>query len=102
MTVLQLNMCETIENDELDRIPSKDRANYWDVIALVISILSHLIDVGFDVNLAYRYFTNIDNNPIYLYCFILTLAFIIVPACINTAFSIRMFVFLYCFVFRNF
>lgn len=79
-------MCEiNRENDEVDRIPSKDRANYWDIIALIISITSHIIDIGFDINLAYRYYTNS-----YPYYFILTVAFIVVPAWINTAFSIRM------------
>lgn len=89
MTVLQINMCEIVtENDVIDRIPSKDRVTHWDIIALIISISSHLIDIGLDINLAYRYYTNK-----HLYYFILTLGFIVVPAWINTAFSIRMFVY---------
>lgn len=88
MTVTPMNMCEIVaECDEPDRIPSKDRVTYWDVVALVISISSHIIDIGLDINLAYRYYTSQ-----YSWNFVLTLGFIVVPAWINTAFSIRMLV----------
>lgn len=91
MTVLQMKMCE-MDHDEVDRIPSKDRATHWDIAALVISISSHLIDIGLDCNLAYRYYMNE-----HIFYFIFTLGFILVPAFINTAFSIRMYVFFFCF-----
>lgn len=86
MTVLQLKMCET-DHDEVDRIPSRDRASHWDIAALLISISSHLIDIGLDCNLAYRYYMNE-----HIFYFIFTLGFILVPAFINTAFSIRMYI----------
>lgn len=79
-------MCD-IERDEIDRIPSKDRATNWDIAGFVISIISHIADVFFDCNLAYRYYYAKE-----LEYFFTTLAFIIIPAIINTAFSIRMYV----------
>lgn len=87
MTILyQTKMCD-IERDEIDRIPSKDRATNWDIAGFVISIISHIADVGFDCSLAYRYYFYNE-----LKYFFTTLAFIIIPAIINTAFSIRMYV----------
>lgn len=91
MTVIQVKMCDIVEeSDEVDRLPSKDRATYWDIAALTISIASHLFDIGLDCNLAYRYYMNE-----HIYYFIFTLGFILVPAFINTAFSIRMFVYMH-------
>lgn len=87
MTILYQTKMRNVARDEIDRIPSKDRATYWDIVGFVISIASHLIDVIFDVNLAYRYY--IASNLGY---FFTTLAFILIPAFINTAFSIRMYV----------
>lgn len=71
--------------DATDSLRSKDRATNWDITGFVISIVSHLVDVGFDINLAYTYYSNEE-----IYYFLATLAFILVPALINTAFSIRM------------
>lgn len=71
--------------DTVDYIPSKDRATNWDIAGFVISIVSHLVDVGFDLSLAYQYY--LGEHPIYFY---LTLAFILIPALVNTAFSIRL------------
>lgn len=86
MTIKQLTMSESeVEPDETDRIPSKDRVTKWDIISLIISICSHIIDIGLDINLAYRYYTTKNE-----YYFILTVGCIIVPAWINTAFSIKM------------
>lgn len=75
------------DNDEPDRIPSKDRVTDWDIIVLVISILSHVIDVGFDINLAYQYYNT--QNLLY---FILTVGCILLPSCVNTVFSFKMWV----------
>lgn len=72
--------------DETDRLPSRDRATYWDEAGFIISILSHIIDVGLDCNLAVRYY--LSNQIVYFYT---TLAFILIPAVINTAFSLRMY-----------
>lgn len=79
-------MCSREEGrDEIDRLPSKDRVTNWDIAGFVISIVSHLVDVGLDCNLAYRYYNNED-----LTYFFATVGFILIPALINTAFSIRM------------
>ena len=48
------------EEDETDRklVENKvlePRVTSWDVLALIVSILSHIIDVALDMNLAYRY-----------------------------------------------
>ncbi|VEN40020.1 unnamed protein product [Callosobruchus maculatus] len=87
MTILYQNkMCDA-ERDEVDRIPSKDRVTNWDIAGFVISIISHIVDVFFDCNIAYRYYASKQ-----LGYFCATVAFIIIPAMINTAFSIRMYV----------
>ncbi|CAG9860072.1 unnamed protein product [Phyllotreta striolata] len=87
MTILyQTKMCNT-DRDETDRIPSNDRATNWDVAGFIFSIISHILDVVFDCNVAYRYYIN--NNVPY---FCATLSFIIIPAIINTIFSVRMYV----------
>ncbi|XP_017773404.1 PREDICTED: XK-related protein 7 [Nicrophorus vespilloides] len=88
MTVIyQTKMCETEAVDQVDRLPSRDRVTKWDIAGFIISIISHLVDLIFDCNLAYRYYT--DNQIQYFY---ITLVFILVPAMVNTCFSIRMYV----------
>ncbi|KAJ8967408.1 hypothetical protein NQ314_002915 [Rhamnusium bicolor] len=88
MTILyQTKMCES-DKDEVDQIRSKDRATNWDIASFIISIISHIVDVFFDCNLAYRYY-KMPNSGGY---FLATLAFILIPAIINTAFSLRMYV----------
>ncbi|KAK5648238.1 hypothetical protein RI129_003130 [Pyrocoelia pectoralis] len=88
MAFYHSKMCRNkIARDEVDRLPSKDRVSDLDIAGFVISIISHIVDVGLDSNLAYRYYAN---NQIE--CFLATLAFILVPALINTAISIRMYV----------
>ncbi|XP_018327856.1 XK-related protein 6 [Agrilus planipennis] len=81
-------MCER-ENyaDEVDRLPSKDRATYCDIFGFIISIISHIVDIGLDCNLAYTYYRS--NQMPYFFA---TVGFIAVPALINTAFSVRMYV----------
>lgn len=87
MTILyQTKMCES-DRDEIDRIPSKDRASNWDIAGFIFSIISHIVDVFFDCNIAYRYYKADEFGY-----FCTTLAFILIPAVINTAFSIRMYV----------
>lgn len=86
MTIYQVNMYNNDQRlDTTDYIPSKDRVTNWDIAGFVISIINHLVDVGFDLNLAYQYY--IGEDPAYFY---ITLAFILIPALVNTAFSIRM------------
>lgn len=87
MTVLFKTNMYSVERDEPDRLPSKDRVTNWDIAGFIISIISHLVDVVFDCNLAYRYYINGDFGY-----FFTTVGFILIPALINTAFSIRMYV----------
>ncbi|XP_066254963.1 XK-related protein 4-like [Euwallacea similis] len=75
------------DKDEIDRLSSKDRVTNWDIVGFIISIISHLIDVFFDCNLAYRYY--LSN---YIGYFFTTVGFILIPAVINTGFSLRMYV----------
>ncbi|KAG5889742.1 hypothetical protein JTB14_018964 [Gonioctena quinquepunctata] len=79
-------MCDS-ERDEIDRIPSRDRATNLDIAGFIFSIVSHIADVFFDCNVAYRYYA--ANHLNY---FVTTLAFIMIPAVINTVFSVRMYV----------
>lgn len=86
MAFYHSKMCDKENNvDEVDRLPSKDRVTDLDIAGFIISIISHIVDVGLDCNLAYRYY---DEDK--MECFLATLGFILVPALINTAFSIRM------------
>ncbi|XP_023016481.1 XK-related protein 4 [Leptinotarsa decemlineata] len=87
MTILyQTKMCDS-ERDEVDRIPSKDRATNLDIAGFIFSIVSHTADVFFDCNVAYRYYAATQTNY-----FVTTLAFIMIPALISTVFSLRMYV----------
>ncbi|CAG9813849.1 unnamed protein product [Phaedon cochleariae] len=79
-------MCDS-DRDDIDRIPSKDRVTNWDIAGFIFSIISHIADVFFDCNVAYRYYIADQ-----LHYFIITMGFIIIPAIINTAFSVRMYV----------
>ncbi|CAH1182999.1 unnamed protein product [Ceutorhynchus assimilis] len=86
MTVLHQKKMPN-NHDEVDRLPSKDRVTNWDIAGFIISIISHLADVIFDCNLAFRYYLNSN-----LGYFFTTVAFILIPAIINTGFSLRMYV----------
>lgn len=74
-----------IVSDETDKLPSNLHVSYWDILAILISISSHIIDVLLDMNLAYRYY--LSGKNVYV---ILTIIFISFPAFVNTAVSIRM------------
>ncbi|KAJ8960153.1 hypothetical protein NQ318_003873 [Aromia moschata] len=43
MTILYQTKMSEADKDEVDRIPSKDRATNWDIAGFVISIISHVI-----------------------------------------------------------
>lgn len=86
MTIIYQTKMYTPTADVVDRLPSKDRVTNWDIASFVISIISHLLDVFFDCNIAYRYYINEQ-----LGYFFTTLGFILIPAFINTVFSIKMY-----------
>lgn len=87
MTILyQTKMCD-VDRDVVDRIHSRDRATNWDIAGFIISIISHVVDVCFDCIVAYKYYDQHQYSH-----FFITSAFIIIPAIINTAFSVRMYV----------
>lgn len=71
--------------DELDRVPSNIHISDLDIIAFVVSIISHLVDVGIDINIAVRYYINGEVSA-----FFWTIGFILFPAFVNTAVSIKM------------
>ncbi|XP_046684779.1 XK-related protein 7 [Homalodisca vitripennis] len=74
--------------EEIDNIPETQHVTNWDILVLLVSIFSHIIDVALDINLAYRYFRH--KQTVY---FLLTVVFILFPACVNTGISIRMYMF---------
>lgn len=88
MTVIyQTKMCDPDPSvDQVDRLPSTDRVRDYEIAIFVISIISHLADVILDSNLAYRYYSHDEIGY-----FITTLCFILIPAFVTTAFSIRMY-----------
>uniref|UniRef100_A0A1B6CMJ8 XK-related protein n=1 Tax=Clastoptera arizonana TaxID=38151 RepID=A0A1B6CMJ8_9HEMI len=75
-------------SDEPDIKPPIQRVTNWDILVLLVSIFSHIIDVAFDLNLAYRYYQS-DR----IEYFLLTVVFILFPAFVNTGLSIRMYMF---------
>ncbi|KAF6203138.1 hypothetical protein GE061_003554 [Apolygus lucorum] len=79
---------QQIYKDEVDRLPNRCHVTNWDLFVLFMSIISHVVDVALDLNLAYRYY---KNEETYNY-FILTILFIYFPAFVNTFISLRMYV----------
>lgn len=73
--------------DEPDKLPRNLNISYWELIALVLAIISHIIDVCIDFNVAYQYIRYEKINY-----FVLTVVFIAVPSIINTYMSLKMLV----------
>jgi hypothetical protein len=71
--------------DDVDFVPNNSHVTNFDIFVLTVSIISHIIDIGLDINLAYRYFHSGRSEY-----FILTVIFILFPALVNTVISIRM------------
>lgn len=76
---------KTCARDSVDFVPNNAHVTNFDILALIVSIVSHIIDVGLDINIAYRYFHS--GQSVY---FILTMVFILFPALVNTIISMRM------------
>lgn len=72
--------------DVSDLPMSKARVSLWDIFWICVSILTHLIDIGADLNLARSYY--VEGMLGY---FIWTVAFLFIPSFINTVVSIRMY-----------
>ncbi|XP_078037658.1 XK-related protein 6 isoform X2 [Augochlora pura] len=74
-----------LDNDNVD-FPLKNPSISWlDIVFLVSSILMHVVDMGFDINLVVRYL--LAGKTTY---FIWTTTFIFVPSLINVIISRRM------------
>jgi hypothetical protein len=71
--------------DDVDFVPNNAHVTNFDIIALIVSIISHIVDIGLDINLAYQYFHSGRSEY-----FILTVLFVLFPALVNTIISIRM------------
>lgn len=71
--------------DDVDFVPNNGHVTNFDILVLVVSIISHIIDIGLDINLAYRYFHSGRSEYS-----ILTVIFILFPALVNTVISVRM------------
>lgn len=78
---------QEIFKDDVDRLPNRCHVTNWDLFVLFMSIISHVVDVALDLNLAYRYY----KSEVYNY-FILTIVFIYFPAFVNTFISLRMYI----------
>ncbi|CAD0205250.1 unnamed protein product [Chrysodeixis includens] len=72
--------------DETDRMPDKISVTNLDIIMYVVAIVGHFVDLGLDINIAVRY-----SLARMMTEFGWTLAFILIPAFVNTAVSIRMY-----------
>lgn len=71
--------------DETDRIPRNLTITNLDLLLYVVAIVGHLLDLGLDINIAVRYYLVHK-----IVQFGWTLTFILLPAFVNTAVSIRM------------
>lgn len=56
--------------DDLKYYPNRCHVTNWDIFVLMVSICSHICDVAFDINLAYRYVYFIQYNTCLLVVFI--------------------------------
>ncbi|XP_041973885.1 XK-related protein 7 [Aricia agestis] len=72
--------------DEPDRIPRNISVSNLDLFMYVVAIVGHFVDLGVDVNVAVRYYLSKMMAE-----FGWTLGFILLPAFVNTAVSIRMY-----------
>ncbi|XP_026750351.2 XK-related protein 6 [Galleria mellonella] len=72
--------------DETDRIPKNISITNLDLLMYVVAIVGHFVDLGLDINVALRYYLAGK-----IVEFGWTLAFILLPAFINTAIAIRMY-----------
>ncbi|KAL0811647.1 hypothetical protein ABMA28_009099 [Loxostege sticticalis] len=75
-----------ISYDEPDRMPAKITITNLDIILYCFAIVGHFVDLGLDLNVAVRY--AVANQMVE---FGWTLAFILLPAFVNTAVSIRIY-----------
>lgn len=73
--------------DEPDKLPTDLSISFWDLLALIFAIITHVIDVCIDFNIAYQYYR--FEKLIY---FVLTIIFIAIPSIINTYMSLKMLV----------
>lgn len=71
--------------DEPDRMPDNITVTNLDIIMYIVAIVGHFVDLGLDINVAVRYFLAKMISE-----FSWTLTFILLPAFVNTAVSIRM------------
>ncbi|XP_060807205.1 XK-related protein 6 [Amyelois transitella] len=72
--------------DEPDRMPKNISITNLDLIMYVVAIIGHFVDLAVDLNIAVRYYLAQEMEA-----FGWTLAFILFPAFVNTAVSIRMY-----------
>jgi len=77
--------------DETDKPSSTFHVTNFDIFGLVYSIIVHILDVGFDINLAIHYFKYTENGNSFIY-FVLTIVFMFLPALLVTTLSLRMYV----------
>ncbi|KAL4706151.1 hypothetical protein ACJJTC_013616 [Scirpophaga incertulas] len=75
-----------ISYDEPDRMPNNLSITNLDITLYVVAIVGHFVDLGLDINVAMRYFLAQKMME-----FGWTLVFILLPAFVNTAVSIRMY-----------
>ncbi|XP_022119691.2 XK-related protein 6 [Pieris rapae] len=72
--------------DEPDRMPNNINITYFDIFMYVVAIVGHFIDLGLDINVAVQYCLSRKMME-----FGWTLVFILLPAFVNTAVSVRMY-----------
>lgn len=85
--VNETNYRSNSDLDETDKLPTDLNISYWELFALIFAIITHVIDVCIDFNIAYQYYR--FEKLIY---FVLTIIFIAVPSIINTYMSLKMLV----------
>lgn len=70
--------------DQTDGIPESLRFNWFDILCIILSITTYVVDLGMDIYVSYVYYCSG-----YYWYFALALIFIIIPSVSMTAFSLR-------------
>ena len=73
-----------LQFDEVDALPDSLRFNYFDILCIIVSMTTYLLDLGMDIYVACIYYKTQN-----IWYFVLTLVFVIIPAGTMTAFSLR-------------
>lgn len=84
------NISDEYDYDTADALPKKLSYTWLDILVILISVCSFILDTASDVFLSYIHYTRYKTgDTVYLIYFILTLLFVLVPTLTMTVFSLK-------------